>query len=68
MNPQILWMIAFTFGYRLTEDITYLSHKTWENEAIFDVEASSLLASFHSHGKCGTHFKKRKIIISLAYL
>lgn len=32
----------------ITEDITYLSHRTWENNAGTDVKASVLLDSFHS--------------------
>lgn len=53
----------------ITEDSTYMNHRTLKEWAGIDLEASSLLACFHGAIRCYTHFwRKKKVVIELTQL
>jgi hypothetical protein len=39
--------------------------RTWQNQAVIDLEASLILLTFHSAGKYNAHSQRRKVIINL---
>lgn len=49
-------------------DPTHLSHRTWRTQADADLEASSLVAGFHSTRRCYSQFEDRKVLNSLTQL
>lgn len=46
--PLPLSLAAHFDNMTLTEDIVYISHRTWKNQIGTDLQVSSLLVSFHN--------------------
>ena len=47
---------------------TYLSHRTWRDQAGIDLEESSLLSSFHRARRCYVCCRGRRVILGLSQL